>query len=573
MRPNRLVWVVLVVLAWPGAVDASMRFRGRSIRDVVRESNTVSTITQQSGCPDAANTGEVHFTDLTESFDCDGDEGFTFTEATNLVNINEATDGDAVLLLLVNDLANTSGSTNETSQLRFGFGTDLDAARIIVEKDGDFSSAAQEYARFIFNVDILGTSTEQVRIANNSVGISRSVDPTNSLEVDGSIQSLTTSTVDVGVTPSGMIFAQSGMVIGHDQDPSDTQGSAILMIRHTTGSTSSAIVLDTPVAGAGPGLHFFTAGTENAAINYETIENGIGAFANARILVLGENYNATNVQSEDPMIGFGSLDNPVSITTDSGRTIATQRWIYFANPVINGVAGGATETCTTCANVYIEGPPTGSNITFTNGPYALWVDDGAVRFDGAVTYNSTQTATGDVTIQKADPSLIYDVTTATDTDFWAGVQDDAGSDDDDTYQIGTGTTPGSNVHLTIDTDGDVGIGNTDPAANFVVDFPTAQTIAAGNTVAADACGSIKIISSAGAVTTDTTNTFTAPAASNKGCLMHVCNGGANNITLDNNANFKSPAGADVVMTPDDCIVVGSTGASGVWYAMTALVAN
>lgn len=110
-------------------------------------------------------------------------------------------------------------------------------------------------------------------------------------------------------------------------------------------------------------------------------------------------------------------------------------------------------------------------------------------------------------------------------------------------------------------------------SSFMVTPPSSQTIAAGNTIAADGCGTLKRVTSAGAVSTDTTNTFTAPAAGNNGCIMHVCNTGANNITLDNNANFKSAGGADVVMTADDCVTVGSTGASGVWYQLTALEAN
>lgn len=102
-------------------------------------------------------------------------------------------------------------------------------------------------------------------------------------------------------------------------------------------------------------------------------------------------------------------------------------------------------------------------------------------------------------------------------------------------------------------------------------YVATQTIAGGNTVAADACGSIKNISSAGAVTTNTTNTFTALSV-NQPCIMNVVNVGSNNITLDNNANFKSPGGADVVMTGNDSIVVGTTDGT-VWYAISALVAN
>lgn len=139
------------------------------------------------------------------------------------------------------------------------------------------------------------------------------------------------------------------------------------------------------------------------------------------------------------------------------------------------------------------------------------------------------------------------------------------------------TTPNNSqtkaIRMQIEPNGYIGIGNTAPSGMLVVDPPAAQTIAAGGTIAHDSCGTLKLITAAGAVTTDTTNTFTAPAAGNEGCIMHVCNVGAQNITLDNNANFKSAGGADVVMTADDCVTVGSTGASGVWYQLTALEAN
>lgn len=95
--------------------------------------------------------------------------------------------------------------------------------------------------------------------------------------------------------------------------------------------------------------------------------------------------------------------------------------------------------------------------------------------------------------------------------------------------------------------------------------PATQVIGAGGTITADACGGIKNISSAAAVTTDTTNTFTAPAAANKGCIMVVCNvNAADAITLDDNAlsNLAGIAGAtpgDTVLGALDCVQVGSTG--------------
>ena len=103
------------------------------------------------------------------------------------------------------------------------------------------------------------------------------------------------------------------------------------------------------------------------------------------------------------------------------------------------------------------------------------------------------------------------------------------------------------------------------AGPFQVVSPASQTIAAGNTIAANACGTIKKITAAGGVTTDTTNTFTVPAAANKDCCMDVVNVGAQAITLDFNGLFVSAGAADVVLGAGDSVLVCSTGASGAWY--------
>lgn len=111
-----------------------------------------------------------------------------------------------------------------------------------------------------------------------------------------------------------------------------------------------------------------------------------------------------------------------------------------------------------------------------------------------------------------------------------------------------------------------------PLANCVTSpIPSTQTIASGSIITANACGGLKRVSSAGSVTTSTTDTFTAPSVGNINCWMAVCNVGANAITLDNNARFKSAAAGDVVLGADDCVSVVSTG--GIWYQVSALLAN
>ncbi len=101
--------------------------------------------------------------------------------------------------------------------------------------------------------------------------------------------------------------------------------------------------------------------------------------------------------------------------------------------------------------------------------------------------------------------------------------------------------------------------------------PIAETIASAATITADACGGMKRITNPSAVTTGTTNTFTAPAAGNAGCGMFVINVGTSTITLDTNANFKSAGAANVALAANDAVGVMSDGSA--WYQTTALLDN
>lgn len=90
-------------------------------------------------------------------------------------------------------------------------------------------------------------------------------------------------------------------------------------------------------------------------------------------------------------------------------------------------------------------------------------------------------------------------------------------------------------------------------------YPAVQTIGAAGTIAADACGGIKRITATAARTTDTTDTFTAPASVKDGCQFDVVNVGSFTITLDANANFKTQQGFNVVLGSSDSVRVGQIG--------------
>ncbi|KKS20780.1 MAG: hypothetical protein UU80_C0043G0006, partial [candidate division WWE3 bacterium GW2011_GWA1_41_8] len=192
---------------------------------------------------------------------------------------------------------------------------------------------------------------------------------------------------------------------------------------------------------------------------------GIGTTAPSSFLhVLGTTeqlrlgYDATNYMSF-------TIDASGNLTfSDSGTEVATfgAAGASFAVPASFNAAGDVSIAY---------------DIQFTNqtssymkslAPLYIEVGENYESSDFTVkTYNSGDVFLemgGNLVLQSADSSIIFDTVTSGDTDFWMGVVDDAGSDDDDLFVIGDGTTLGSNRFLSIDTSGNVGIGSTSPSA-------------------------------------------------------------------------------------------------------------
>jgi len=109
------------------------------------------------------------------------------------------------------------------------------------------------------------------------------------------------------------------------------------------------------------------------------------------------------------------------------------------------------------------------------------------------------------------------------------------------------------------------------ASGFQLLAVATQTIADTNTIVADSCGGTKRITSAGSVTTNTTNTFTALSGLVQ-CSMRVCNVGAQNIILDQQAAFKTTGGGNLTLGANACVAVEFDGS--VWrQAAAALTAT
>jgi len=99
---------------------------------------------------------------------------------------------------------------------------------------------------------------------------------------------------------------------------------------------------------------------------------------------------------------------------------------------------------------------------------------------------------------------------------------------------------------------------------------SAQTIAEGDTITANACGTVKIITAAGAVTTNTTHSITNPATAPAGCCMAIYNtGGTNTITLDTNTTLVVGAAANLALASKDIALFCNDGTN--WIQVSAVL--
>ena len=101
-------------------------------------------------------------------------------------------------------------------------------------------------------------------------------------------------------------------------------------------------------------------------------------------------------------------------------------------------------------------------------------------------------------------------------------------------------------------------------SSTLMPIPAVQTMAAGDGINADACGGVKQIASASAITSSTTFPFPLPATTNAGCDMSVVNVGASSITIKAAAlEFFPLNAADVVLGSSSTLTVISNGSF--WY--------
>jgi len=155
--------------------------------------------------------------------------------------------------------------------------------------------------------------------------------------------------------------------------------------------------------------------------------------------------------------------------------------------VSGGSSGDITSVGDVTSGAAFDGTQ-GTTFTFNNasGDKTLNYDgtdflfDAALSVTGAFDASGTITSGGNLTITSTDPAIILNEAATTDTDFWIGNTSDSDGVDDDLFQIGDGSTPGTNPFITVKTDGSVGIGTAAPSEKLdIIGNIKAGTVSTG----------------------------------------------------------------------------------------------
>lgn len=195
-----------------------------------------------------------------------------------------------------------------------------------------------------------------------------------------------------------------------------------------------------------------------------------GAFSPASISSTGA------VSAGTLTTGSGSITDSSGAISFGNENLSTTGTLEAAtltessNAVPNATDGLDFFAATTSAEllgVLSDETGTGAAV-FANTPTLVTPVIGAATGE-SLDLSSIINAAGNLTLDGADPSIVFDGSTASDTDYWMGLMADEEGDDDDLFQIGKGTTPGTTPYVTVNKDGNVGIGTASPAYLLSVD--------------------------------------------------------------------------------------------------------
>src|SRR3989338_3348886 len=277
-------------------------------------------------------------------------------------------------------------TTNNSEHVKLQAPADAASNQVLVLQSGNRATPADDDEGYVslYNDDSTGTQVEFSRMSWLATDVTNT---TKDSKIEFDVMSNNTLTTALTIEASGVTTPGSIVFTGDitssaaiDWDLIDNNASALSF--DTTGKAGILELVTTDNA-------------EGVDINALVTIGGGSALSADNTLIVGRAFTAS--ASSSPAVIFIPAQ---TITEAASGTHTLISGLSITAPTITG--GVATTTST--ATVYISNEPT--NVGTYN--YALWVDEGDVKFDGAVEFDSTL---------DIDGAVIDTVTAATDWDL------------------------------------------------------------------------------------------------------------------------------------------------------------
>ena len=265
-------------------------------------------------------------------------------------------------------------------------------------KDNDFTSGSLADADMVFSIYTNGLLTDIMRLSGNNGGVgigNVGKYPSSHLSVGGGLVVGSAYATNATSALDGDVYIVGQLGVGTNQP--NTLNIAHFKAAGGLNGAAMRVFLDGPTSFDVPsGINFGWGGNAFGFLQQaknSNISNYGGGFTelyfscsasgqgvNVRPGVIGFEADAVSDRNrESPQVIFKGQ----AVSLSAGFGLINQRQYIFQAPSINGVVGGAVESVSYAATVYIHGPPTGENITIVNS-YALWLDEGNLRADGDI---------------------------------------------------------------------------------------------------------------------------------------------------------------------------------------------
>ena len=296
-------------------------------------------------------------------------------------------------LVLANSLAFSAGNdTAGAVRISFGFGNRSNSVVLDAGKLHNYTAGNLRNSYFDILTESGGTLVKQATFGTNdnvgAMGVGMTgVNPIAALVVNGGATIGNNNTLNAplnGITSRGSI--------GIGDDPAASLVSADQKLLIETFSNTAEVDLRGQSSVTTPSLVDFGTTDNPAQATIALRKQAIGHMGNSYgglEVLLGAQSTHVIVFSRDDQLSV-TQERPLfrveasTLRVNTSTIITNQRWSQFIAPHFNTVSVGSS-TITNAATVYIDSAPyaTNTSVTITNA-YALWVDAGDVRFDGAL---------------------------------------------------------------------------------------------------------------------------------------------------------------------------------------------